>query len=167
MAAEKALPRQTPSASQPSSLSRLSYPSYLANRTDMTTTQSATAVEQADCHGCGGRGHGKHRQKKGRLFRDSLIKDWRRPTFPQTSAVSSAMRGLTSLFGMGRGGHPLHSHQNSPFDHWRRHIRAIRKAFGQLVLLGFAIAGSTPAAYQGRRLRPPYDEVSSWGGLRT
>ena len=77
------------------------------------------------------------------------------------------MRGLTSLFGMGRGGHPLHSHQNSPFDHWRRHIRTIRKAFGQLVLLGFAIAGSTPAAYQGRRLRPPYDEVSSWGGLRT
>ena len=40
-----------------------------------------------------------------------LIKNWRRPTFPQTSAVSSAMRGLTSLFGMGRGEHPLHSHQ--------------------------------------------------------
>ena len=38
-------------------------------------------------------------------------KDWRRPTFPQINAVSSAMRGLTSLFGMGRGGHPLYSHQ--------------------------------------------------------
>ena len=35
---------------------------------------------------------------------------WRRPTFPQTSAVSSARRGLTSLFGMGRGGPPCYSH---------------------------------------------------------
>ena len=94
-------------------------------------------------------------------------RDWRRPTFPRTSAVSSAMRGLTSLFGMVRGGHPLHSHQNNGIDYWRRHIGALRKVFGQLVLLGFAIAGFTPAAYQGRRLRPPYDEVSSWGGLRT
>ena len=35
---------------------------------------------------------------------------WRRPTFPQIDAVSSALRGLTSLFGMGRGGPPRYSH---------------------------------------------------------
>ena len=35
---------------------------------------------------------------------------WRRPTFPQLNAVSSALRGLTSLFGMGRGGPPRYSH---------------------------------------------------------
>ena len=35
---------------------------------------------------------------------------WRRPTFPQANAVSSARRGLTSLFGMGRGGPPCYSH---------------------------------------------------------
>ena len=37
-------------------------------------------------------------------------KGWRRPTFPQANAVSSARRGLTSLFGMGRGGPPCYSH---------------------------------------------------------
>ena len=51
------------------------------------------------------------KQEREPHFCDSLYKNWRRPTFPQTSAVSSAMRGLTSLFGMGRGEHPLHSHQ--------------------------------------------------------
>ena len=33
----------------------------------------------------------------------------RRPTFPQSLAVSSARRGLTSLFGMGRGAPPRNS----------------------------------------------------------
>ena len=42
-----------------------------------------------------------------------------------------------------------------------------RKVFGLLVPLGFDIAAFTPAAYQGRSLRPPCDEVSSWGRLRT
>ena len=73
-------------------------------------------------------------KKKG-TPRDSLRKDWRRPTFPQTSAVSSAMQGLTSLFGMGRGEHLLHSHQNMlPADCrltiGQRHIGVIRKVFG-------------------------------------
>ena len=40
----------------------------------------------------------------------SLLWVWRRPTFPQANAVSSARRGLTSLFGMGRGGPPCYSH---------------------------------------------------------
>ena len=48
--------------------------------------------------------------------RNSFEKDWRRPTFPQTCAVSSAMPGLTSLFGMGRGEHRLYNHQNVGFN---------------------------------------------------
>ena len=31
---------------------------------------------------------------------------WRRPTLPHVTAVPSALKGLTSLFGMGRGGTP-------------------------------------------------------------
>ena len=50
--------------------------------------------------------------KKGNPFGFPLIKDWRLPTFPQTSAVSSAIKGLTSLFGMGRGEHLCYNHQN-------------------------------------------------------
>ena len=52
------------------------------------------------------------KQKKGAPDETPSVKDWRRPTFPQTSAVSSAMKGLTSLFGMGRGEHLLYNHQN-------------------------------------------------------
>ena len=54
---------------------------------------------------------GQEHKKKEHPKWNALKKDWRRPTFPQTSAVSSAMLGLTSLFGMGRGEHQLHSHQ--------------------------------------------------------
>jgi len=32
---------------------------------------------------------------------------WRLPTLPHFTAVPSALMGLTSLFGMGRGGTPL------------------------------------------------------------
>ena len=35
--------------------------------------------------------------------------DGRRTTFPRSPAVSSSRRGLTSLFGMGRGAPPRHS----------------------------------------------------------
>ena len=35
---------------------------------------------------------------------------WRLPTFPHFIVVSSAERGLTSLFGMGRGEHPPCNH---------------------------------------------------------
>jgi hypothetical protein len=31
---------------------------------------------------------------------------WSLPTFPGMNPVSSAVRGLTALFGMGRGEHP-------------------------------------------------------------
>ena len=51
-------------------------------------------------------------QKKEHPDWNALIKDGRRLTFPQTSAVSSARAGLTSLFGMGRGEHRLYNHPN-------------------------------------------------------
>ena len=41
-----------------------------------------------------------------------------------------------------------------------------KKVFGQLVLLGFAITGFTPAAYQRSSLLRPLKEISSWGELR-
>ena len=36
----------------------------------------------------------------------------RRPTLPRVTAVPSALAGLTSLFGMGRGGHRRYRHLN-------------------------------------------------------
>ena len=62
-------------------------------------------------------------KKKSILYGMLFKKDWRRPTFPQINAVSSAMTGLTSLFGMGRGGHRLHSHQNILFGTLAQDIR--------------------------------------------
>lgn len=35
---------------------------------------------------------------------------WQLPTLPHCCAVPSAIRGLTSLFGMGRGEHPWQNH---------------------------------------------------------
>ena len=51
--------------------------------------------------------------EKPRRFAEASVIGWRRPTFPQIDAVSSALRGLTSLFGMGRGGPPRYSHHVS------------------------------------------------------
>ena len=51
---------------------------------------------------------GKHKKPHEWGFFDLLGR--RRHTFPGITQVSSALRGLTSLFGMGRGGHPRHSH---------------------------------------------------------
>ena len=48
--------------------------------------------------------------EKPQLHAEASVIGWRRPTFPQVDAVSSALRGLTSLFGMGRGGPPRYSH---------------------------------------------------------
>ena len=41
-----------------------------------------------------------------------LLKIWHRPTLPRVTAVPSALVGLTSLFGMGRGGHHRYRHLN-------------------------------------------------------
>src|SRR5690606_13998512 len=49
---------------------------------------------------------------------DSLLRErgfckiGRRPTLPPVTAVPSALAGLTSLFGMGRGGHRRYRHLN-------------------------------------------------------
>ena len=40
-------------------------------------------------------------------------KNRRRPTLPHFTAVPSALWGLTSLFGMGRGVHPRNSHREA------------------------------------------------------
>ena len=48
--------------------------------------------------------------EKPQRIAEASVMGWRRPTFPQIDAVSSALRGLTSLFGMGRGGPPRYSH---------------------------------------------------------
>ena len=40
------------------------------------------------------------------------FKIWRRPTLPHVTAVPSALAGLTSLFGLGRGGHRRYRHLN-------------------------------------------------------
>ena len=47
--------------------------------------------------------------KKPWVISDSglLFEKWRPPTLPHCIAVPSAQVGLTSLFGMGRGGTPL------------------------------------------------------------
>ena len=50
------------------------------------------------------------KQKTPSEIAEGSVMGWRRPTFPQIDAVSSALRGLTSLFGMGRGGPPRYSH---------------------------------------------------------
>ena len=48
-----------------------------------------------------------HMQKRESQFLGTLSKKkWRWPTLPQMFAVPSALSGLTSLFGMGRGGSP-------------------------------------------------------------
>jgi hypothetical protein len=44
-------------------------------------------------------------KKKPPNLRKEVLKIWRRHTFPGVTQVSSALMGLTTLFGMGRGGH--------------------------------------------------------------
>lgn len=41
-----------------------------------------------------------------------FLRVWHRPTLPPFTAVPSALAGLTSLFGMGRGGHRRYRHLN-------------------------------------------------------
>ena len=77
------------------------------------------------------------------------------------------MRGLTSLFGMGRGEHPRQNHHNilNKITYWKMlesiyflftnkgyKERKKIKAYGQLVLLGFDVTTFTPVAYQRYRL---------------
>ncbi len=91
----------------------------------------------------------------------------RRPTLPGVTPVPSALQGLTSLFGMGRGGSPapgrlclygalwaLRLISLFLYDSVSRKMQCFKgvQVFGLLVLLSFAISGFTPAAYQRHRL---------------
>ena len=58
--------------------------------------------------------------EKPQRYAEASVIGWRRPTFPQLRAVSSALRGLTSLFGMGRGGPPRYSHRMFLWMSWHR-----------------------------------------------
>ena len=67
-----------------------------------------------------------------------LHKDWRRPTLPPRSAVPSALRSLTTLFGMGRGDPPRCSHQYSfefNFFDFRQVRCSLISCVKQLILL--------------------------------
>ena len=46
---------------------------------------------------------------------------WRRPTLPDVTPVPSALQGLTSLFGMGRGGTPALGRLN-----WKTSVTSIQ-----------------------------------------
>ena len=54
-----------------------------------------------------------YKTRKPQDFRsEASFKIWHRPTLPHVTAVPSALAGLTSLFGMGRGGHRRYRHLN-------------------------------------------------------
>lgn len=84
---------------------------------------------------------------------------------PGMIPVPSAMRGLTSLFGMGRGEHPRQNHHkilnkiHIGIAHSKVKVMEIIfikknkiKAYGQLVLLDFDVTIFTSVAYQRHRL---------------
>ena len=89
------------------------------------------------------------------------------------------MRDLTSLFGKGRGEHPRQNHHKifnnrrlseaeandyNKLTYWevvRTFIIKKIKAYGQLVLLGFAVTNFTPVAYQRGSLPRPLKVNSS------
>ena len=55
----------------------------------------------------------KHKSPVCCCKRGFVNKGWHRPTLPHVTAVPSALAGLTSLFGMGRGGHRRYRHLKS------------------------------------------------------
>ena len=50
------------------------------------------------------------------MIRAFVNKNWQRPTLPHFTEVPSALKGLTALFGMGRGGHLRYNHHNVVSD---------------------------------------------------
>ena len=68
------------------------------------------------------------------------------------------MKGLTSLFGMGRGEHLRQNHHKilNNITYWEVVIASSNlkkiKAYGQLVLLDFTVTSFTSVAYQRHRL---------------
>ena len=89
-------------------------------------------------------------------------------TYSPTTAVPSAWAGLTSLFGMGRGGHRCYRHlpvfSCPSADRWHilkdnirspSHFASAPESYGLLVLLDFDIAAFTSATYPRHSLRRP------------
>ena len=129
----------------------------------MGCAAGAAGGDTKKCRPTGDEPGGRHHERR------------RHPTLPHCSAVPSAQPGLTSLFGMGRGGTPAqwppvfsfawpmaacvaHSTQESnlPAGTQRAPGKEPRvETFGQLVALGFGVAAFTPAPYQRRSLRRP------------
>ena len=79
---------------------------------------------------------------------------------PPLEGIPSALRGLTSLFGMGRGGHPRHRRHKdfNIFTCWEKCFitdegEEPKKVFGQLVSLDFDVTAFTSVTYQRRNLR--------------
>ena len=58
------------------------------------------------------------------------VKGGRRATFPRSPAVSSPRRGLTSLFGMGRGAPPRCSRHCVPCGRMREEKKGMRRTSG-------------------------------------
>ena len=50
-----------------------------------------------------------YKKTKAPTVKKGLLKDWQQPTLPDVTPVPLALRGLTSLFGMGRGDHSRYS----------------------------------------------------------
>ena len=117
-----------------------------------------------------------------------LSQSWRLPTLPLGIAVPSALTGLTSLFGMGRGGSPSLLPPLFIACLWLFNVRhslyGVREkkdfglfcfvyliflhtlhnwSVGLLVPLDFDITAFTSAAYQRGSLPRPYLEISSRG----
>jgi hypothetical protein len=58
-----------------------------------------------------GIGNFRVKTKKPQPFKEGVLyKSWRRHTLPDFTPVPSAQAGLTTLFGMGRGGHYRYNH---------------------------------------------------------
>ncbi len=59
-----------------------------------------------------------------------FLKNRRRPTLTPLVGIPSALRGLTSLFGMGRGGHPRHNrHKTVDTRGVRNDLTCVRRIF--------------------------------------
>ena len=85
----------------------------------------------------------------------------RRATFPRSPAVSSPRRGLTSLFGMGRGAPPRHSRHSS----LERHFQVGEEGFAQGGHRAPTRPATTREAAQGPAGAPPPARPPAFGPL--
>lgn len=84
------------------------------------------------------------------------MKKWRLPTLPPVKAVPSALQGLTSLFGMGRGEHLRYHHHQMGLVILLLNEENTNSFLGKLeglVLLCSAVSDLPHIAYQRRHLQ--------------